>query len=66
MKRYSIMARPYGHNREVEVCQCDSNPVELVDAALEMKLRHTGNNGITFLINKYEHVYFVDHEAGSG
>jgi hypothetical protein len=66
MKRYSIIARPYGQSHEVEVCQCDSNPLAIVDAAREKKLKQMGDKGRTFLINKYEHVYFVDHEAGSG
>ena len=61
MKRYSIMARPYGADHEVEICQCDSHPEELAEGVrLKRIMMQVGDRKVP--IGKYEHVYFVDHE----
>ena len=52
-KQYSIMVRELGSKREVELCQCDSNP-DLIAWALEQKREHG--------VNKYSSVRIVDNE----
>lgn len=60
--RYRIMGRPYGQNGETEICQVDSNPLDIVAAAREKRLK--GERGSRELISKYEHVYALDKETG--
>lgn len=63
MKRYSIMARETGADREVEIAQVDTNPAAIV-AGAQMRARPvTRPNGRKALEPRYEHVYFVDREA---
>jgi hypothetical protein len=65
MKRYSIMARPYGATAEVELCQCDSHPEAIVEGAQNKKIMIDagGSRKRKVPIGRYEHVYFIDHEA---
>lgn len=39
MKRYSIMVIEYGADREIELCQTDTNPQMVVEAAKEKTLK---------------------------
>lgn len=62
--RYSIMARPYGADvgTEVEICQCDTSPEALVEAAKKKTLKIDSGTKVIH-VNKYDNVYFVDHQA---
>jgi hypothetical protein len=64
MKRYSIKVRQHGLDYETELCQCDSNPEAIVEGAQQKKIKW-GAGGRKIYVAKYEHVYFVDHEAPS-
>ncbi len=57
--RYSIMARPYGADHEIEIAQCDTNPEAVVEAVREKFLKIDGGNR-KVLVAKYEHVHVVD------
>jgi hypothetical protein len=53
-KRYMIMGIPnVGADNAVEICQCDTNPGEIVEAA-KQKILHGKNK-------MYNRVYLVDH-----
>jgi hypothetical protein len=66
MKRYSIMARGRHSDHEVEVCQVDSHPEEVVNAArqksLMVRLRPGGRR---VKVAMYEHLYVIDLEGRS-
>ena len=58
MKRYSIMCRENGAKCEFELCQCDSSPEEVVEAAKRKPHPMYGKK-----VKFYEHVYYVDNKA---
>lgn len=59
MKRYSIMAAPFGWGKEIELCQCDSNPQAIVEAAREKRIRVHGGDRYR-MVAKYESLRIVD------
>ena len=59
-KRYSIMARQYGANYETELCQCETNPGAIVEAARQKKIKIEAGKRKVF-VAKYEHVYARDN-----
>jgi hypothetical protein len=66
MKRYSIMARENQQGaRDLELCQCDSNPEALVEAARAKRMRFDDGRGRKIQVPKYAHVFTVDHGKGS-
>ena len=62
MRRYSILGRRYGTAKQCEICQCDTNPQAIVDAA---KQQHVvlaiSSSGHKRWSRKYEHVHFIDN-----
>jgi hypothetical protein len=57
MKRYSILARHEGRDREVEICQCDSNPEAIAEAArMKTVKKDLGLGKRPISIPMYEHV----------
>jgi hypothetical protein len=66
MKRFSIIVRERGSDRETELCQCDNNPDMLVTAAqMKRMLINEDGNGRKIYTSKYEHVYFRENSAAS-
>jgi hypothetical protein len=61
MKRYSIMARPSGQDHEIEICQVDTNPQEIVVGAQKKTLRQWTGERWAF-VPRYDHVYFKDNQ----
>lgn len=64
MKRFSVMVTEYGAEKEVELCQIDSNPQHTV-AGLEEKtlmVRKNGNLRRTRM-PKYSNIRVIDHQA---
>jgi hypothetical protein len=62
MKRFSIMVRSRHSDHEVELCQCDSNPQAVVDAALQKSLMSRGKPGARKVrVPLYEHARFIDN-----
>lgn len=60
MKRYSIMVRMAGAETTVELCQCNSNPEELVKAA-QAKKRTVKGMIRDYKTPIYEHVAIVEN-----
>ena len=65
MKRYSIMVIEYGAEREIELCQTDTNPQMVVEAAKEKKLKvyKADNARRRSSICKYTSIRIVDNQA---
>lgn len=63
-KRYSIIVREWGADRDVELMQCDSNPEALV-AALYAKRVNTTKEGARkkTSISRYVTIRIVDNHA---
>lgn len=64
MKRYSIMVIEYGADREIELCQTETNPDAVVDAAKSKTLKVYKSPGATrrSSICKYSSIRIVDHQ----
>jgi hypothetical protein len=66
MKRYSILAREYGSNHEVELCQVDANADEVARAleAKTLRVFVTGKRGATrkSSVPKYTNVRIVENQ----
>lgn len=63
MKRFSIMVMEYGSDREIELCQVQSNPEASVAALKKKKLRvrKTDDSTRRSSIGKYTSIRVVDH-----
>lgn len=66
MKRYSVMVREYGGDREVELCQLDGDPEPTI-AGLKQKTLMVHAVGSSSRrrtrIPKYSNIRIVDHQA---
>jgi hypothetical protein len=63
MKRYSILAKEYGSDREVELCQVDAHADEMV-RALEAKMLRIGEDLTTrrkSSVPKYTKIRIVEN-----
>lgn len=66
MKRYSIMVTDHWGGKEHELCQCDSNPKAIAEAAGQQKvLLSTLGEGRRIATAKYSSIRIVDHKKGS-
>jgi len=63
-RRYSILVREKGSDREIELCQVDTNPEKVAEAA-GMKLLRVGNSGRQYRIKRYDRVRIVDNDGAS-
>ena len=63
-KRYSILVREIGSGREIELCQVDSNPRRVAEAA-GMKLLRTSSSGRQYRIKRYDWIRIVDNGEAS-
>lgn len=61
MKRYSIMGRQFGSDREMELAQVDSNPQALLDALKAKSVTITSEHKRVH-IPKYTWLRIVEHE----
>jgi hypothetical protein len=59
-KRYSILVRESGSGREIELCQVDSNPKKVAEAA-GMKLLRISSSGRQYRIKRYDWIRIVDN-----
>jgi hypothetical protein len=64
VKRFSIMARPFEQDHDVEVCQCDSNPEAIVAATRLKTIKIVGKPRPVY-VAQYEHVYVKDNAEAS-
>ncbi len=66
-RRFSVLVLEYGSDREVELCQLDSNPQHVV-AGLKAKKLTVGRPGARrrTKIQKYTSVRVVDNGAAGG
>jgi hypothetical protein len=65
-RRFSILIQEYGSDREVELCQVDSNPQNAVAGlrAKTLTVHGKGNTRRRSKIPKYTSVRVVDNQAG--
>jgi len=63
-KRYSILAREIGSGREIELCQVDSNPERVAEAA-GMKVLRVRSSGRRYRIKRYDWIRIVDNSEAS-
>jgi len=63
-KRYSILVRESGSGREIELCQVDSNPKKVAEAA-GMKLLRISSSGRQYRIKRYDWIRIVDNGEAS-
>jgi len=63
-KRYSILVREKGSDREIELCRVDTNPAKVAEAA-GMKLLRISNSGRQYRIKRYDRVRIVDNDEAS-
>ena len=63
-KRYSIWVRENGSGREIELCQVDTNPEKVAEAA-GMKLLRISNSGRRYRIKRYDWVRIVNNDEES-
>jgi hypothetical protein len=63
-KRYSILVRENGSNRESELCQVDSNAEKIAEAA-GMKLLRISSAGRRYRIKRYDWIRIVDNGEAS-
>ena len=63
-KRYSILVRENGSNRESELCQVDSNAEKIAEAA-GMKLLRISSSGRRYRIKRYDWIRIVDNGEAS-
>ena len=59
-KRYSIRVREYGSGREIELCQVDSNPEKIAEAA-GSKLLRISSSARQHRIKRYDWIRIVDN-----
>ena len=64
VKRYSILVRERGSGREIELCQVDTNP-EKVSEAAGMKLLRISSSGRQYRIKRYDWIRIVDNDKAS-
>jgi adenylate cyclase class IV len=67
MKRYSIMVIEYGSDREIELCQTDTNPQMVVEGAKEKTLMvYKGPDARRRSKTcKYTSIRIVDHQEAA-
>jgi len=63
-KRYSIWVRENGSGREIELCQVDTNPEKVAQAA-GMKLLRISSSGRQYRIKRYDGIRIVDNGEAS-
>ena len=63
-KRYSILVREKGSDREIELCQVDTNPEKVAEAA-GMKLLRISSSGRQYRIKRYDWIRIVDNGEAS-
>ena len=63
-KRYSIRVREYGSGREIELCQVDSNPEKIAEAA-GRKLLRISSLGRQHRIKRYDTIRIIDNGEAS-
>jgi hypothetical protein len=63
-KRYSILVREDGSDREIELCQVDSNPKKVAEAAGMRRLRKS-SMGRRYYTQKYNWIRIVDNGEAS-
>ena len=63
-KRYSIWVRENGSGREIELCQDDTNPEKVAEAA-GMKLLRISSSGRQYRIKRYDWIRIVDNGEAS-
>ena len=63
-KRYSILVRENGSDREIELCQVDTNAEKIAEAA-GMKLLRISNSGRRYRIKRYDWIRIVDNGEAS-
>ena len=62
MRHYSILGRRYCTAKQCEICQCDTNPQAIVDAAKQQHvLLAVSSSGRKRRARKYQHVHFIDN-----
>ncbi len=62
MKQFSILGRRYGTSKVSEICQCDTNPKEIVKAAkAQVVFIGLTPKGSKLWASKYEKVHYVDN-----
>jgi hypothetical protein len=61
VKRYSI--RGWERNREIEICQCDTNPWPLYEAVTRLTRPLDSASGKRRYVARYSDVRVVDNEA---
>jgi hypothetical protein len=63
-KRCSILAREIGSGREIELCQVESNPERVAEAA-GMKVLRMRSSGRRARIKRYDWIHIVDNGEAS-
>jgi len=63
-KRFSILVREEGSAREIELCQVDSNPEKIAEAA-GLKLLRISSSGRQYRIKRYGWIRIVDNGEAS-
>jgi hypothetical protein len=63
-KRYSIWVRERGSSREIELCQADTNPEKIAEAAGK-KLLRISSSGRQYRIKRYDWIRIVDNGEAS-
>jgi hypothetical protein len=63
-KRYSVLVRENGSGREIELCQVDTNPEKVAEAA-GMKLLRVSSSGRQYRIKRYDRIRIVDNGEAS-
>ena len=63
-KRYSILVRENGSGNKIELCQVDSNPEKVAEAA-GTKLLRISSSGRRYRIKRYDWIRIVDNGEAS-
>ena len=63
-KRYSVLVRENGSGREIELCQVDTNPEKVAEAA-GMKLLRVSSSGANTGSKRYDRIRIVDNGEAS-
>jgi hypothetical protein len=63
-KRFSILVREPGSGRDIELCQVDSNPEKVAEAA-GMKLLRVSSSRRQYRIKRYDSIRIVDNSEAS-
>jgi hypothetical protein len=64
MKRFSIVGRRHGEQREGTICECDTNPMPLAHIAAQKRLFIGLVGTRKAFVQKYSGVHVIDHETG--